>query len=206
MKYISMFCCAILIIVSFGNAADSKQAAPSAAVKFTSAYSNLEDPKECHDAFDADEVEEGGDMPIMCKGYGDYIPYIYFSAINTMLSIIKVRSVGDDLFIDDDSSVAIGTLSSSEDTTPKISRKSTKVEWRLANGKPFAVIVRLPRFREGDWSVRIGEELVVQGLDDLKSFRVPIDTKKEPNANVRARELADERYLDSIKPIQQNKK
>lgn len=65
----------------------------------------------------------------------------------------------------------------------------TKMEWRLANGKPFAVILRVfgPTKRD--------ETYLIRGLKGYEAVRGAVDAKLEKNANERARKLADFAYL-----------
>jgi hypothetical protein len=70
------------------------------------------------------------------------------------------------------------------------------VEWRLADGVPFAVIFRRDVNDEPeDPSVRkkIGEVLRVVGLKDEK-INFEVDVKKISNSNEEARRLADNAY------------
>jgi hypothetical protein len=75
--------------------------------------------------------------------------------------------------------------------------RKTKVEWRTANGKPFAMIMRIPTYgkaKEGEYFGPVnGEQLFVRGLKGF-DFETTVDAKT-PNANARARELADAEYL-----------
>jgi hypothetical protein len=59
-----------------------------------------------------------------------------------------------------------------------------KVEWRLADKRPFAVIYR-----------SAGELLLVKGLEGFPQIDASIDARKEPQANERARAAADTGYL-----------
>jgi len=75
-----------------------------------------------------------------------------------------------------------------------------KAEWRTANGKPFAVIMRVAKYGETDdenlyIGKKIGEELIVQGLKGFEDIDFKVDAKT-PNANVKARKLADDAYLE----------
>lgn len=73
-----------------------------------------------------------------------------------------------------------------------------KVEWRTANGKPFAVILRVSKYGDTDdenpyIGKKIGEELIVMGLKGFENIDFKVDSKT-PNANVKAREMADSNY------------
>jgi hypothetical protein len=75
-----------------------------------------------------------------------------------------------------------------------------KLEWRMANGKPFAVIMRVFKYgeekkNESDyWGKKIGEELKIVGLKGFENIDFKVDAKT-PDANAKARELADNGYL-----------
>lgn len=89
------------------------------------------------------------------------------------------------------------------DKHPQISRNIGKIEWRLANGKPFAVIARFVfytmedveagRDLSGDRS-KFPQLLIVKGLTGFEDIDFDVDVKTTPNSNRRARELADAAY------------
>lgn len=73
----------------------------------------------------------------------------------------------------------------------------TRLEWRLADGKPFAIIMRVPihgKPKDGEYFGKvIGQQLIVAGLAGYE-----IDEKidaKVPNANIKARQLAEAAFL-----------
>jgi hypothetical protein len=74
-----------------------------------------------------------------------------------------------------------------------------KIEWRLANGKPFAVIYRIDKSKsdqpEEMWRPenKTGEFLVIKGLKGYEYIDFEIDAKT-PQANLKAREMADGAY------------
>jgi hypothetical protein len=76
-----------------------------------------------------------------------------------------------------------------------------KIEWRLANGKPFAVIFRIDKARrEVDpaemWRPenKTGEYLLVNGLKGYEHIEFEVDARS-PNANAQARDLADRAFM-----------
>jgi len=75
-----------------------------------------------------------------------------------------------------------------------------RIEWRLANGKPFAVIFRIDKSKshqpEDIWSPenKSGESLVIKGLKGFEHIDFEVDAKT-PQANVKAREMADSAYV-----------
>src|SRR5215217_1576430 len=92
---------------------------------FTSAYTDLN--KDCEAAFKEEEVGEGQDMPLKCKGYGGYHISIGYSAFGSHLG---VGLEGDENFSTSLASQSIGYND----------EKGRQVEWRMADGLPFAVI------------------------------------------------------------------
>jgi hypothetical protein len=124
----------------------------------------------------------GSDNAYLCRGAGRYKVRIYYSAAATHLA---AELTGTDKF------TPIATLDLRFDYT------KTRVEWRLANGKPFAVIYRVPRYaepKEGEYFGKvIGQRLAVIGLGNV-DINETIDARSR-TANVRAREMADKAYL-----------
>ncbi len=150
--------------------------------QFSSVYTDLN--TQCKNAFKS--VGEGQDMPLKCKGYGGYFIYIYYSAWASHIAINTS---------DNDGSPALASqhLSYSEE-------KGRKVEWRMANGKPFAVILRISKYRESDGTdnpfdekYKTGEALLVKGLKG-QNIDFEVDVKSTPNPNEKARQLADSNY------------
>lgn len=156
-------------------------AASSSAVKFTSVYTNLK--TQCW----ADgKAGEGQDQALKCKGYGGYVIKIGYSAASSHLRIESSSNEND--------SVSAPAQPINYDGMGR------KVEWRLANGKPFAVILRIDIPKDGLEATEFwqpgnlkGQSLLVLGLGKFKEFSAEIDAKT-PNANVGARQQADAKY------------
>jgi hypothetical protein len=126
---------------------------------------------------------EGQDGFSLCKGPGGYQVRVYSSA--TMTHIVAELKGADDTF--QLANVSLG-----------FNQSKSKVEWRLANGKPFAAILRVPTYADppdgaGGVGKKTGEELVVVGLKGHEGISTKIDAKTA-NANVKARENADSGY------------
>lgn len=160
---------------------------PAQAPKFTSLYTNLK--TDCHDAIKLKKGEElqGDDMPLKCRGYGGYEINISYSASSSQFTISRVGKPDEDV-----------VASAMQPLDYDLKRK---VEWRFANGKPFAVIYRID-LTKGDssdaigmWSKqnKTGESLVVKGLKGFEHIDFEVDAKNA-NANVKAREMADTAY------------
>lgn len=158
------------------------QKAP-AATSFTSVYTSLS--KLCKTLKGGD----GQDDAYICRGAGNYQVRVYYSAAATQINAeIKGK----------DDSVSLGMLNMDFDLN-----KST-LEWRMANGKPFAIIMRQPVYAEavadGEYFGKvIGQKLMVIGLVGYEdSIKGEVDAKT-PGANVKARELADDAYKAQTK-------
>lgn len=170
------------------NSGPAATPTPAAAAAFTSAYTDLN--KECEAAFKEEELGEGQDMPLKCKGYGGYYISIGYSA---WASHLGVQMEGDE-------SLMIGLVNEGISYNDEPGRK---VEWRMADGKPFAVIVRVSSYDEkkaeqtGDnpyqAKYKTGESLVVKGLKGYERIDFKVDAK-DPKANEKAREMADSNY------------
>lgn len=150
-----------LLVVTSGFALGWQPSPP----KFSSVYTNLN--KECKAAFKS--VGEGQDMPLNCKGYGGYRISIGYSAMYSHL-------VAETL--DGKNSIPLATADINYDQ-----EKGEKIEWRLANGKPFAVILR------------VNDKLFVKGLRGYEKIDYDIDVKSTANPNQSARDMADKAYL-----------
>lgn len=166
----------IILLAILTVAVSSLTVAAQKVTKFTSIYTSLAHCKELKGG-------EGQDSAFICKGAVGYRVYIYYSAAATH---IAVETTGGKESID----VSMASIGFETD--------KTKVEWRLANGKPFAAIIRLPKYDDPKdpteyFGKVIGTELKVIGLKGHKSIEARIDGS-EPNANAKAREIADGAY------------
>lgn len=139
---------------------------------FTSTYTSLSACKEL-------KGSNGTDPAYICKGPGGYQLRIYSSATMTHIAAelkdesYPIANVGFDW-----------------------NQDKAKAEWRLANGKPFAIILRIPKYadRTGETvGKKIGEELFVSGIGEWEFISEAIDAKKA-NANAKARAAADKGY------------
>lgn len=147
--------------------------------KFSSVYTDLN--KDCK------TIGGGGstDPAFDCRGVGGYRVYNW-SAAAAQFFAVTVQKSEEDRFL-------LATQNFDYDMT------KIKVEWRLANGKPFAVIIRFNKYAEpikdGEYfGKKIGVELIVKGLKGFENIDFTVDAKT-PNANAEARKLADASYL-----------
>ena len=146
-------------------------------VKFTSVYTTLSG-KDC-------KVLRGGpgtDDATECKGVGGYNVEVYYSAATMQIGAIRRR---------DEQIVPIATLNLD------FNYSQSRLEWRLANGKPFAVLMRVPRYgqpKEGEYFGDVlGQQIIVAGLVGY-DINEKIDAKQIA-ANAKAREAADKAFM-----------
>jgi len=125
---------------------------------------------------------QGTDDAMLCKGMGGYTVEIYYSAAAMHIAASRKQ---------DPQSSGIATLNLDFDYS------KSRLEWRLADGKPFAVIMRVPHYgdsKEGEYFGKvIGQQLSVAGLVGYDVFE-QIDSKLT-DANTKARDAADKAFL-----------
>lgn len=169
----------LMALLMVGEVAAQK----TAATKFTSVYTSLS--KGCKTLKGGD----GQDDAYICRGAGNYQVRVYYSAASSHINAeIKGK----------DDSVSLATLSVGFDES------KTTLEWRLANGKPFAVIMRQPLYSEnvaeGEYFGKVmGQKLVITGLVGFGDAITGEVDAKTPNANAQAREIADKAYAAAAK-------
>lgn len=171
----ALVCAALLI-------AAAMPAAAARAQKFSSAYTDLK--TQCKP--DAEEEVEGADTPLRCAGYGGYEISIGFSAASSHLRAERAGGPSGE-------GVELATQALHYDARRKI-------EWRMADGKPFALIFRVDKTKDGLEATEMwrpenktGEALVVKGLKGYEHIDFEINART-PDANVKAREMADKAY------------
>jgi len=167
-------CCLILFAVKA-----EAQKTQNNAMKFSSQYTNLN--RDCKTF----EGKNGTDDASDCRGIGGY--RVNVSAAAAAVFITAQTPVEKD-----------SILLASQDLS--FSQTKTKIEWRMSGGKPFAVIMRVAKYGETDeenpyFGKKTGEELIVRGLKNYEDIDFKVDAKT-PNANLKARELADNAYLE----------
>lgn len=157
---------------------------PQSAPKFTSAYTDLK--TQCKPI--AKGEPQGDDTPLRCAGQGGYEVRIDFSAASSHLGVQPTDCECEERF-------ALAQQPLNYDS-------KRKLEWRLADGKPFAVILRVDKTKDGldpaeMWRPenKTGESLLVKGLKGFERIDFEIDAKT-PDANAKAREMADSAYAE----------
>lgn len=167
-----------LILVA-GVPVHLSNAAPQAKPIFSSSYTAL---TKCGSGMTRKEEREaeknGQDIPTRCKGYGGYDVYIYYSACASHFSLTK----GDE-------NISLGTQA--------VNWKQKTVEWRMADGKPFAIILRVYENEGDDLCSSSGkiksESLMIQGLKGFEHISESVDARTR-NSNLKAREIADKGF------------
>jgi hypothetical protein len=153
-------------------------------IKFSSVYTKL-DSKTCKPfskpASDEDEVSE------LCEGYKDYKVFINHHGTATQIYIGTGITADSDSWNDSDLPSFVANSAGNGQT----------IEWRLADGEPFACIVRA----EYDKSIinpdekGFANELVVKSLKGFTPISITIDAQKNKRANEEAQRRADAAYI-----------
>ncbi|MCD9189436.1 MAG: hypothetical protein LUM44_23695 [Pyrinomonadaceae bacterium] len=152
--------------------------------KMSSVYTNLKVDCKPESKVEADEV------PFICKAVGGFrVRIVPAGAWAEMIEIVDAQNK---------TAASLGTHGYGYSTAPK-----RMVEWRMANGKPFAVIFRINEYDQEKASeagdnpytekYKTGEKLIVRGLPGYSQIDFEVDAK-EKNANVKAQNLADENF------------
>ena len=183
-----MRCLTIAVIILCTTVTFSQATAENRKTRFSSVYTDME--RDCRSALTKQERKEaaaaGQDSPQVCKGYGGYYPNISYSAVVEYVWIGSRR--------DDDFSLTLNPNG--------LNLTGRKLEWRLADGKPFAVILRVAYYSgEGynsggspfDVKYKEKEALVIKGLKGYEKIDFEIDAKT-PNVNEQARGMADDAF------------
>lgn len=181
MKIKSILVASLLVLGCAVSAFAQKESHPT----FKSVYTDMK--RDCRTLKEpAGAAEESGDPAGACKGFGGHRIFISHSAWSANYSIENLNNQNE--------SIELGTDYS------RYGSKGEKVEWRLANGKLFAVIMRIGKYKEradGENPYtdenRTGSTLVVKGLKGWKHIDFEVDGAT-PNANAKARAMADQNY------------
>jgi hypothetical protein len=174
--------CLVSGVLASGSLVAVQAAKPG--VRFSSAYTIT--AKDCKD--DGPESDNGSDTPLICKGSGIYKLAIGYSAFGASLRAVAGET-----------DVSLGEVDFAWDQNP-----GRKLEWRLANGKPFAAIYRVNTYRDIATNIengknpfaeanRDGSRVVVVGLKGFENLNSEFNGK-DVKANDKARALADSTY------------
>ncbi len=150
--------------------------------RFSSAYTDMN--TQCKPQGNPNDPN-GGDAPLLCKGYNGYTVSVSYSAFAASLSAEKASGI----------SVPLAEVEGDYDA-----QKGRKLEWRLANGVAFALILRVNTYRPApdadnpyQAKYRTGTLLKVVGLAGFERVSGEVDVR-QPNANQKARAMADAGY------------
>lgn len=187
-----------VLIAAFGiggavatNAVLAQTTAKTRKAKFGSEYTNLRtgwknDPSYTPAAIK--EAKEGGqDIIQVHTGFGGYSFHETYSARAAYRGVVSAAKPNYET-----------PLSVKRGEGLQVCRDT--VEWRTANGKPFAVIARIETFDGSDRGggelapeSRTGQFLIVRGLRGYEYIAADINAA-DKNANAKARSVADAAY------------
>ncbi len=137
-------------------------------IVYSSAYTDL--AHDCKWQYLEKNLQEGQDNALICKGAGEYEALIDFSMDDSYLHVLKTNTVAFTISTD----IRLADY------------KKGKIEWRLANEKPFAIITR----------TKLGAKKTLLSIHGLHGFDVLSATA---NNNANARTIADKFYDSNIK-------
>ncbi|MFZ2266292.1 MAG: hypothetical protein WAV95_01810 [Azonexus sp.] len=149
------------------------QAHAAAEPRFSSKYTDLS--KDCKWAFKESELREGQDNSLSCRADQAYYLGFDFAANTTGVWVSNTKA-----------DFHLGTFVIH-------SPQKGMIEWRMANNKPFAIIIRAAgQNMDGNPGP---ERLFVRGLIGYEFIEAAIPTKGNNRANEEARNFADGAYL-----------
>lgn len=159
-------------------------AANAQVAKMSSVFTNLQ--TDCK----AETKSVGDEVPFICKAVGEY-----------RVRIIPAGAWAETVEIVDKQGETVASLGNVGYGYTNINNR--KLEWRMANGKPFAVIFRINTYdaekalETGDnpylAKYKTGEKLLIRGLTGYSQIDFEIDGKQK-NANAMAQKKADENF------------
>jgi hypothetical protein len=175
----------VWMILLLTIAAQASWAGPT---RFTSTYTDLR--IDCRPLDNTKGEAAGQDAQLECKGFGGYKISVSYSAVATALAIES--KVG-------------GFYRPLEAHKSCMQKYGDKIEWRLANGQPFAVIVRVACLRTdavssqpGGDGTKIAEYLIIRGLKNYGCIDIDMEISKLRSPNTKARSTADQLYFKRL--------
>jgi hypothetical protein len=141
--------------------------------KLSSTYTDLS--KDCKSTLKESELQDGQDGALNCKGPDGFSLFIFFSANNTHLAVRKAS-----------------IQYAMENAITIANYEKAKIEWRMANSKPFAIIARSKELEPG--GKNSPETLVARGVKGYESINLTVDAKLGARANDQIRMLVDGAY------------
>lgn len=153
----------------------------SQSILFSSTYTDFSDEY----CLGFDSENPGSDGWMECSGVGGYEIHIFYNTYGHEIASVRSSDKGFQVSLTKDNKCGQSHY------------YGGKLEWRLADGVPFACIIRVRclDFRdEGGSFEEIGQYLLVIGLAGHEDIDFAVAVKENVNTNVRARELADGNY------------
>lgn len=148
---------------------------PVAADEITSVYSDVK-IKDCQQLALFEDEGEGGEW--QCKGIKDYDVRIWEGDLRSFVGFGKMAPA----------------QCASMQTFGAFNSLGPRVEWRMKDGKPFATILRWLTESTADPDAPVKQNwLVVTKLDEKEACHIAYIDTKYADANVVARQRADER-------------
>jgi hypothetical protein len=151
-------------------------------IEFTSFYTDLE--TDCR----VQESVEGSHVSTFCQGPGNFRIH-YFDSATTLSFRAETTDRRESVHLTEQS------LSYPEE--------NTVIEWRLADGKPFAVLMQTSEYKrnETDGLIKyptetLGSERIVRGLNGFEQIEFAVGG----NEFQTARQTADNAYIEGVKP------
>jgi hypothetical protein len=152
--------------------------------KMSSVFTNLQ--TDCK----AETKSDGDEVPFICKAVGGYrVRIVPAGAWAETVEIVNAKG---------ETVTSLGMVGYGYTAV-----KNRKIEWRMANGKPFAVIFRVNTYdsekanEAGDSpflpKYKTGEKLLIRGLTGHSQIDFEIDGKAK-KANLNAQKKADENF------------
>lgn len=166
----------VLALLAWSVAGPTLAVAPP---KFDSVYTDL--GQNCAEPPGL-ETAEGQDPLLSCRGPGEYWVYLSFSAADAALNVGIKRTPWEQWL---------------EARIPGIDAERGKVEWRLADGDPIALIVRsTPIVFDDAGQPKPGpaQTLEIRGLGRMRGFEAQVDSRATANANDEARARVEAEY------------
>lgn len=154
---------------------------PASKVKFSSVYTKL-NSKTCQPIAKAESPED--EIPLICEGFQGYKIFLGEHGANPPMYVGREISTNMDSWNPADFPVINGV------------GMGQTIEWRLADGEPFAFIVRVEYDKailDPDAKGKV-KELAVRNLKGFAPISAAVDAKKNKRANEAARRAADKGY------------
>ncbi len=170
------------IIISEGGNSGNGSSGGGSVAGFSSQYTDF--AKDCETPVGQGRNSEH--ISTFCKGYGDYRVHIFDTA--TTMEINAETDKEAEIY-------HVSTQSLDAD----IDRQ--RLEWRIANGKPFAVIFQADKYQTNQnglisYPQKVtGSHYIVRGLEGFEEINFEVDITRDPNVLQKARQMADAVYL-----------